>query len=192
MIALSRTPTPGGAGAGAAPLPAPSRSVFVPADRLLTVAGLRQSVAEDGRCPVDWARQYLDVVLPAVVLPAFSGCRTNGAAGNCLLEHRAGRIVALTFADPPRRARVNVEDLYGPLLAGHVERLARVAYAASGLLPRVTWPHARSVLAGLFRRFDGVPALAAMVAAHRVVVFDLRVTGWFPVNNPPYGTVPAV
>ncbi|MCG5239397.1 ferric iron reductase [Azospirillum doebereinerae] len=132
-----------------------------------------------------WIRGYFRILLPAMVAPAFAGIRMYGAVANCRLGLRAGQPVAVASVTAPALGvRVNVEDLYGPLLADHAERVVRAAYAATGLSPRIAWSHAGEVLTNLFRPFDALPALAETVDTHRLVVFGVPANAWFPINNP--------
>ena len=132
-----------------------------------------------------WMRAYFRVLLPAVVAPAFAGIRMDGGIANCRIGLRIGQPVALAFAMAPAvGVRINVEDIYGPLLADHAERAVRTAYAATGLSPRIAWSHAGRTLADLFGQFDPLPTLAEAVETHRLVVFGVPANAWFPVNNP--------
>lgn len=131
-----------------------------------------------------WMRRYFRILLPAMVVPAFAGIRMDAAVANCRLDLRTGLPVAVASVTTPTMGRVNVEDLYGPLLADHAGRAVRAAYAATGLSPRVAWSHAGRVLMELFRPFDALPALAEAVETHRLVVFGVPANAWFPINNP--------
>ena len=132
-----------------------------------------------------WLRAYFRILLPAMVAPAFAGIRMDGTVANCRLGLQAGQPVAVaSMTAPALGVRINVEDLYGPLLADHAQRAVRAVYAATGLSPRIAWSHAGQELMDLFRRFDALPALAEAVETHRLVVFGVPANAWFPVHNP--------
>lgn len=141
--------------------------------------------------PVDfasaWLLSYFRLVIPAVVGPAFAGIQVHGGTANCRIGLRDGQPEVLDFVRDPASGRVNVEDIYGPLLADHAELAVRTAYAATGLSPRVGWSHVAGELTRLYDRLEGPHHLAEALESHRLVVFGLPANGWFLACNPLFG-----
>lgn len=132
----------------------------------------------------DWTKAYFRALIPAVVVPALCGIGVDGGNGNTRLALDGARPSQLGFARLEDGVAVDVDAIYGRLLAGHVQPLAEAVRAVSGLSARVVWSNAGNLIAFLFREAGRLPALAPAAEAQAAAVTGRRAVPYLTGPNP--------